>query len=116
MKKLILLGAFILSGTAAAETLTTENYIVEIERHCQEGEVTCDNVSYLGISKKSGNRIELEGKTLHSLCTDGVTPCRFLGYQFNNGNTTYKVFESGLLQVIQNNKDVLIEERGEWSY
>lgn len=116
MKKFILLSALMLSGAVSGETLTTENYVIEIERHCQEGEVTCDNVSYVGVSKKSGNRIELKGKTLHSLCADGVTPCRFQGYQFKNGNITYKVLESGLLQVIQNNKDILIEEQGEWSY
>lgn len=116
MKKFMLLSAFILSGAAFGDMLTTEHYIVEIERHCQEGSVTCDKVSYVGVSKTSGNRIELKGKTLHSLCADGVTPCRFQGYQFKNGNTTYKVFESGLLQVIQNNETVLVEEQGDWSY
>lgn len=116
MRRYVFLSLFLLSAFANGETLTTKNYIVEIKRHCAEGSVTCDNVSYIGTSKKSGNSIQLKGKTLHSRCADGKTPCRFYGYQFQNGNITYKVLESGLLQVIQNRESILVEEQGSWSY
>lgn len=53
---------------------------------------------------------------MHTLCSDGVTPCRFLGYEFMNGNIAYRVFESGLLQVVRGENEVLVEEQGEWPY
>ncbi|MCK7458291.1 hypothetical protein [Idiomarina aminovorans] len=116
MKNYLLLSAFAFCSVSAAATLTTENYIIEIERHCKEGSVTCDNVSYTGVSKMSGNSIELKGKTWHTHCADGVSPCRFLGYRFENGNVTYTVLESGVLRVVQGKGRVLIEETGAWSY
>ena len=97
-------------------TLTTKNYIVTISRLCPEGSVTCDNVKYVGVSKKSGNIIKLNGTTLHTMCTDGKTPCHFQGYEFKNGNITYRVLERGLLQVIQGESRVLLEEKGTWDY
>ena len=51
---------------------------------------------------------------LHTLCADGATPCRFLGYKFENGNTTYYVHQDGLLEVIRNRDEVLVRERGSW--
>lgn len=102
------------SQMSLAETLTTKNYIVTVNNNCEEGNVTCDNVTYQGISKQTGKAITLKGSTKHSMCADGVTPCRFLGYEFKNGNVTYLVLESGLLQVFQGESEVLLEEQGEW--
>jgi MOSC domain-containing protein YiiM len=42
-----------------------------------------------------------------------VTPCRFLGYRFDNGDVIYEVSEDGLLRVTQGGK-VLLQEQGEW--
>lgn len=97
-----------------AGTLTTKNYIVEITRNCEEGVVSCDNVTYRGISKQTGKAITLKGSTKHTTCADGITPCRFLGYEFKSGNITYLVLESGLLQVLKGKSKVLLEERGKW--
>lgn len=105
-----------LGFSVQADTLTTKNYVVTIDRHCDEGHVSCSNVSYLGRSKISGNSIRLKGETLHSLCADGVTPCRFLGYRFKNEDIQYIVFESGLLQVRQGTDKILLEEQGVWTY
>ena len=99
-----------------ADTLSTKNHVVTIHVNCEEGNVTCDKVTYHGVSKKSGKSITLEGTTKHTICADGVTPCRFIGYEFKNGNITYLVLESGLLQVVKGESDVLLEEKGEWSY
>lgn len=106
----------IVSGAAHAgysATLTTPSYLVEIQVRCEEGAVTCDDVSYQGINRKTGTRIKLRGKTLHSLCADGVTPCRFIGYAFNNKGVTYQVDDDGHLLVMQGKK-VLVDEQGEW--
>ena len=116
MKLVIVPLLFLISAFAATQQLDTPNYKVEIQQLCPEGEVQCQNVVYIGISKVSGASIKLTGSAWHSLCADGVTPCRFLGYQFNNGRIRYLVHESGLLQVIGSSGKVLLEEQGVWHY
>ena len=111
----LFLAALLWSLTVKADTLTTASFVVDISRHCEEGNLTCDQVSDVGVSKKSGNRIALKGKSLRAMCADGVTPCRFLGYRFRNGNATYLVLEEGRLQVAVGGKGVL-DESGEWKY
>jgi hypothetical protein len=113
MKKLFALLCLFTSYSALAEELETPSYNVTIVSNCAEGEVSCDNVSYTGISKKTGKSISLKGSTWHSLCADGVTPCRFLGYKFKNGEVTYTVSEDGNLEVVKGNK-VLFSEQGNW--
>ncbi len=116
MKLLSLFFLFLalLPSIAFGSTLTTKNHTVTISQLCPEGYVTCNNVKYVGVSNRSGNKIELNGTTLHTVCADGKTPCRFLGYEFKNGNVTYRVLESGLLQVLQGESKVLLEENGTW--
>ncbi|PZV16410.1 MAG: hypothetical protein DCF22_05315 [Leptolyngbya sp.] len=99
---------------AWAETLRTKSFIVKITRNCPEGNVVCNNVTYIGKNLKTGQSIRLIGKTLNSPCRDGVTPCRFLGYQFQNGDYRYFVEENGRLQVSQGKK-LLLQEQGTWS-
>lgn len=105
-----------LLGTGAiAETLRTENFNVEIERHCPEGTVVCNTVSYQGTNINSGASIRLTGRTVHTLCADGITPCRFIGYEFRNGDYRYVVTQDGNLRVSRNHT-LLLEEAGTWSY
>ncbi|WP_226647857.1 hypothetical protein [Microbulbifer variabilis] len=99
-----------------AEILTTANYEVKITRNCPEGYVYCENVTYEGKSKKSGNSIIITGETWYSLCKDGITPCRFLGYRFKNGNHHYLVYSEGVLEVIKGDNTVIIRENGTWNY
>lgn len=114
MKRTLLVISFLLGmSLARAGTLTTPSFKVEIKVNCAEGNVTCDDVTYVGTSKKTGKSIKLRGKTMHTTCADGVTPCTFLGYELRNGKTYYQVLEDGTLQVIQNNK-TLLSEKGEW--
>lgn len=101
--------------SARSFSLETAHYDVTLTVHCAEGNVSCDQVTYAGTSKGSGNSITLEGATWHTLCTDG-SPCRFLGYRFNNGDYRYIVYDSGLLEVIQGESTVLVSEQGEWHY
>jgi len=107
---------FLIWNSAFAATLETDNYKVTITNHCEEGSVSCGKVSYQGTSKRSGSSISLQGRTLHQTCADGISPCRFLGYHFKNGNINYYVYESGLLQVVREPQEILIEEQGSWSY
>ncbi|MBU0912896.1 MAG: hypothetical protein KKF22_10195 [Gammaproteobacteria bacterium] len=116
MKLMLFLLLLVLSAFSSAQQLDTPNYKVEIKELCPEGEVQCQQVLYKGTSKVSGASIELKGTAWHSLCADGVTPCRFLGYQFKNGRIRYLVHESGLLQVIGSSGKVVLEEQGVWDY
>ena len=105
----------LLSTTVArADTLKTRSFKVEIKRNCPEGNVSCNNVSYKGTDLRTGKSLRLTGKTMNALCADGVTPCRFLGYQFQNGNYRYIVSEAGTLQVYQGKKP-LLQETGTWT-
>ena len=116
MKLMLFPLLLVLSAFTSAQQLDTPNYKVEIQQLCPEGEVQCQQVLYKGTSKVSGASIELKGTAWHSLCADGVTPCRFLGYQFKNGRIRYLVHESGLLQVMGSSGKVLLEEQGVWDY
>ena len=102
-------------GLAHADTLTTRSFSIQIQVNCAEGDVVCDDVTYRGKNRRTGQSLVLKGKTMHSLCADGVTPCRFLGYEFKNGAYRYVVYENGGLRVTQGQK-VLVEETGEWRY
>ncbi len=100
-------------AVAQSNVLLTPGFRVEVERHCPEGTVVCDQVSYFGQDRRSGASLRLTGSTSHRLCADGVTPCQFLGYSFRNGNVVYEVSGEGLLRVLQGGK-VLLEEQGTW--
>lgn len=111
----IVIAVFSYSNMSFAATLTTSNYIVEVIQNCEEGVASCNDVTYIGTSKRSGDSIELTGQAWHATCADGVTPCRFMGYIFKNGDITYLVEQIGVLRVMKNDT-VLVEERGEWTY
>ncbi len=114
MKKIAL--AWLLAAAAppaTAATLVTPSFEVNIEVRCAEGNVSCDQVRYTGTSRKSGKSLSLKGRTHHTLCADGVTPCRFLGYIFKNGGITYFVSDAGQLTVSEGRK-VLVQETGDW--
>lgn len=96
---------------ANAETLKTKNFNVTITRNCPEGYVTCNNVTYYGKDLKTGKSIRLTGKTIHTTGADGVTPSRFLGYEFRNREYLYRVTASNTLQVYQGKK-LILEEKG----
>jgi hypothetical protein len=100
------------AASSLADTLTTASYKITIV-DCDEYVVSCDTVKYTGVNKKTGKRIALTGRTVHTTGADGVTPSRFLGYEFKNGRTIYFVGGDGELRVTQGSK-ILVEERGTW--
>lgn len=116
MHKSILLSlCLMVSPWCNGALLMTANYVVHVTQNCAEGNVTCDDVTYIGQSKKSGRSITLTGHTLHRMCADGVTPCEFLGYEFKNGHVTYSVLASGMLCVKQDGR-LILHEQGTWRY
>jgi hypothetical protein len=108
--------AFALSAYAepvTTEILETPHYLIKVERNCPDNYVTCEDVSYVGRNKSTGQTISLTGRTLHSLCADKITPCRFEGYEFKNGRYKYFLGIQGYLVVRLGSKTVF-EEKGEW--
>ena len=101
--------------SSPASTLTTPSYMITVEVRCPEGSVTCDDVRYVGVSRKSGKSVTLAGKTVHTTGADGITPSHFLGYEFKCGRTTYFVGEDGELRVTRASK-VLVQETGVWKW
>ena len=125
MKKVILLNlsvfALLLGSTQIkAEVLTTPSYIITITKNCEEGEVGCDDVTYVGVNRKSKKTITLKGADLMHYCPDdlgdgpGKTPCRHIGYEFKNGKVNYFVSDDGSLEVTRGAK-VLVKEQGVWT-
>ncbi|TWO71450.1 hypothetical protein FN976_11075 [Caenimonas sedimenti] len=97
----------------AQEVLITPSFVVTIIG-CGEGVISCVDAKYVGVSRKTGSALTLTGKTLHTMAADGVTPNRFLGYEFRNSGTVYRVMQEGHLEVKQGQK-VLVSEQGKWA-
>ncbi len=94
--------------------LKTKSFVVTITDDRAEGEVTSDRVKYFAISRRTGSSLRLTGSTLHTHSADG-TPLRFLGYEFKNGNTTYRVYQDGQLLVTRGKShQVVVDETGTW--
>ena len=103
----------LLPVSGLAQRLVTDSFDITIDVRCEEGDVACDKVRYTSVNRKNGKSLTLSWKDLHTRCADGVSPCRFLGYVFRNGKTTYTVWENGTLSIKQGSK-VLLEEQGTW--
>lgn len=92
------------------QVLDTPSYSLRILVRCREGEVTCDRVGLIGQNKQTHKEFELQGVTVHSRCADNASPCRFLGYQFQNEGLSYFVSEDGELEIRGGDKTLLVEQ------
>jgi hypothetical protein len=110
----VFLAVSIAALQAGTGTLDTPSFKITVDVRCPEGEVTCDDVKYVGVSKKTGESLTLTGKTAHHLDADG-TPTRFLGYIFKNDGVTYFLSEEGKLRITRGGK-VLLKESGTWTW
>lgn len=109
-----LLSATLCPGSVSAAELTTKTYSIIVTENCGEGDVACQDVSYVGTNRLNGKTIHLKGRTLVAMCKDGVTPCHHQGYEFRNGKYVYVVADQGWLEISRNDK-VILYEAGEWN-
>lgn len=116
MKFLIVIFILFLPQTSFSETYHSESYVISVISTCEEGNVTCDAVQFEMKEIKSGNVSQQIGSTVHSLCKDAVTPCRFLGYEFSIDDRHYFLSEIGTLQITNSQGEHIISESGEWQY
>ncbi len=114
--KYLVLALVIISSVVSAETLITENFIIQIERECEEGIVTCDTIRFIYSPVGFDQKQTVIGKTVHTMCADGVTPCAFQGYEFLADGAKYLIHNSGVLEVIDSEGNQLLVEQGKWQY
>ncbi len=106
----------IMSSVVSAETLITDNFIIKIERGCEEGDVTCDKMRFIYSPVDSKKKQTAVGKTVHTKCADGITPCAFQGYEFIADGAIYFIHNSGVLEVTDSKGNQLLVEQGKWQY
>ncbi|WP_310482788.1 hypothetical protein [Chamaesiphon sp. VAR_48_metabat_403] len=94
------------ASNVSAETIETANFQIKITRHCEEGNVSCGRVTYVGKNSTTGKSIRLNGKTINSSYS-----YRFLGYEFRNGKYTYYIDNNNLLQVYRG-RELILQEQG----
>lgn len=115
MKYIVFTLVFI-SSVVSAETLITDNFTIRIEHMCEEGEVTCNTIKFIYSPIDVNKKETIMGKTMHTLCADGITPCRFQGYQFFADGAKYLIYNSGVLEVMDSEGNQLLVEQGTWQY
>lgn len=101
------------SFSSQASGIKTKSFAITITENCPEGEIGCEDVSYVGTSLKTGKSIRLKGSSVMRLCADGVTPCGHEGYRFMSGKTEYRILADATL-VVSQGKKILVNEAGEW--
>jgi hypothetical protein len=109
-----LLASLFLVTRADAAVLLTEQFVVVVVEHCPEGDVACNNVTYTGVSRKTGETISLKGQAWLRMCADTVTPCEHVGWQFRNGEFTYRVRETPPSLEVERGGKTVIEQKAVW--
>lgn len=106
---------YLVSAHLLAATLTTETYRGVVKDNCEEGSVTCNDVQ-ISIFVNANNTLKTTGtgKTIHTLCADRVTPCRFQGYELVDGAATIRLLERGTFEVILDQDKLVHSEEGKW--
>jgi hypothetical protein len=103
------------ASAAMSVVLLTRQFVVVIVERCPEGDVACNDVTYTGVNRKTGESIHLKGQAWVRLCADRVTPCQHLGWQFRNGDLVYKVQETPAVLQVERRGKTLLEETGKWA-
>lgn len=109
-----LIGLLMLVLHVQAGTLVTDAGIVHVDSLCPEGYVECDYVSLKFAGQAGSAKPSLLGSTLYSRCADGISPCRFLGYEFPKAHTTIRIYDQGdsvLIEETQNDSGHIISHQ-----
>lgn len=89
--------------------ITTKNYQITITDNCEEGEITCNDVTYHSVNKKNHTGLTLSGHTINIGQSED-----FRGYDFSNGAYLYRLRpeedDTWSLYVIKGDKTLLHEK------
>lgn len=100
---------------ALSGEFVTQHYKLIIITNCKAENVTCDDIDLTAINRDSEIIIfQTKGRTRHSRSANGITPGRFLGYEFKIENMTYFLTEDDTLLIKADKSDIVIKEKGEW--
>lgn len=99
----------------AAQTLTTPSYTLTIDVRCEEGVLGCPDVAGHAVRHHTREAFAMAGEEVFRPCGDGVTPCQFLYYRFEQNGTEYLVGDDGTLTILRAGQ-VQLQESGEWRY
>ena len=100
------------ASASVGANLTSENYNLEINTLCAEGNVTCEKIEIIF----AGTSETFSGKTLHSKCTDQATPCKFQGYEFSTDKNKYLLTAEGSILIFSLSGELLAQEQGQWKH
>ena len=116
LKHLAIIILLTLSSFSHPDVLVTPSAKAIINQLCEEGEVTCSKVKLELVEVSSGTTLHAFGKTMHSICSDGTTPCAFQGWEFYNRNGVASIFITPAGKVTMQNQEgeVTFEESGTW--
>jgi len=98
---------------AGERLLVTPSYQLKMDSRCAEGEVSCAHYTLQGRERHSGEPLMLQGRSMHTTCADGETPCRFLGYRFDAPERSFLITEDGLLNIYLGDS-LILHEQGRW--
>jgi hypothetical protein len=102
-------------SAAVSAVLLTPQFVVVVVERCPEGDVACNDVTYTGVNRNTGESIHLKGQAWVRLCADRVTPCQHIGWQFKNGDLIYRVQETPAVLQVERRGKTLLEEAGKWA-
>ena len=103
-----------LSSIVFGADLATPNAKATVTVNCPEGYVTCSDVDLILTQTLSGDIIRAHGHTVHTKCKDGISPCRFLGYEFESGDIRIRLWVSGVISIAKKGEGIIFYERGQW--
>lgn len=105
LRKTVLVSFFTVSLFAKADfvlqeqcTYQNEQFWIKILYLCQEGDIACDRIAYIGLNKNDGEYIMLKGKTLLD------ENMNFKGYSFADDVYKYDILRNNLLYISKNDK------------
>ena len=97
----------------SAATILTKSYKITLLENCNE-DVACQDVKFTAEKIDNGKRVRLNGRSVTSICNDGVTACHHLGYKFVDGSTTYFVSDDNWFDISRGDQVLLHEEIISW--
>ncbi|PXW22015.1 hypothetical protein [Pantoea sp. JKS000250] len=86
---IVLMSLPLLSLAKSISHFEGKKFRADITYDCEEGNVSCDNVSLKSTRVKDNSSIVLKGETINTNCPD---VCDFRGYRFANGQYDYSFY------------------------
>lgn len=88
---IVLMGLPSLSLAKSVSHFEGKTFRADITYGCEEGNVSCDNVSLKSTRVRDNSSIVLKGETINTNCPD---ICDFRGYRLANGQYDYSFYPS----------------------